>query len=547
MWGTTMSKIDPITTEVISKYLQSVVDEMGSVIIRTAFSTNIKEREDCTTAILNEKGELVTLAERIPFHLGSLLGIGNYVLDHINLDEVEDGDVFIGNDAYRGGGTHLNDMVLMQPIFVEGRYCGWATNLAHHSDFVDRSHKHIYQEGLRIPPIRLYRKGVLQRDVMDLILLNCQVPRERKNDFSAQMAANRLAIQRYRSLCERYMLATVKAVEAEIMDYAERKTRESLSRIPNGTYSYSSRFDTNLVDDILDLNIKVHVKDGSIHFNLSNNPRQVEAPINMVITATLATLYYTVKTLVDPDVPPNSGFHRAISVYAEPGSIFNAQEPAAVYSRTDLSTRIIDMIFAALQPAIPEQVMAACTGGGLVTISGTNPRTGRFYVYNDMNGGGMGARYALDGMDGTQVHTTNTGNLPIEALELEFPLRVERYELVQDSGGPGRSRGGMCFRRTVRVLGHDAVVNAGGTNAILPPFGIDCGLPGQVCQVEISGGAKLQKRSGKLTADQTVTMIAASGGGYGPPSERAREKIAKDLYEGRISAAAAKEIYNYTA
>ncbi|MDX0110177.1 hydantoinase B/oxoprolinase family protein [Sinorhizobium meliloti] len=547
MRGATMTKIDPITTEVISKYLQSVVDEMGSVIIRTAFSTNIKEREDCTTAILNEKGELVTLAERIPFHLGSLLGIGNYVLQHIDIDSLENGDVFIGNDAYRGGGTHLNDMVLMQPIFVDGRYVGWATNLAHHSDFVDRSHQHIFQEGLRIPPIRLYRKGVLQQDVMDLILVNCQVPRERKNDFAAQMAANRLAIQRYRSLCERYSLATVKAVEAEIMDYAERKTRESLQRIPNGTYRYSSRFDTNLIDDILDLNVVVQIKDGSIHFDLSNNPKQVDAPINMVITATLATLYYCVKTLVDLEVPPNSGFHRAISVSAEPGSILNAQEPAAVYSRTDLSTRIIDMVFAALQPAIPEQVMAACTGGGLVTISGTDPRTGRFYVYNDMNGGGMGARYALDGMDGTQVHTTNTGNLPIEALELEFPLRVERYELVQDSGGPGRSRGGMCFRRTVRVLGHDAIVHAGGTNAILPPFGIDGGQPGQVCRVELSSGNKLTKRSGKMKADDTVTMIAASGGGYGSPSERPRDKIEKDLREERVSLAAAKDYYGYSS
>src|SRR5690606_6974994 len=154
-------------------------------------------------------------------------------------------------------------------------------------------------------------------------------------------------------------------------------------------------------------------------------------------------------------------------------------------------------------------------------------------------------RFALDGMDGTQVHTTNTGNLPVEALELEFPLRVERYELVQDSGGPGRSRGGMCFRRTVRVLGHDAVVHAGGTNAILPPFGLDGGLPGQVCRVELSGNAKLSKRSGKLSADQTVTMIAASGGGYGPPLERPREKIEKDIREERISAAAATLHYGY--
>lgn len=541
-------QIDPITTEVVSKYLQSVVDEMGSVIVRTAFSTNIKEREDCSTAIINEKGEIVSLLERIPIHLGSLLGIGNYVLGHIDLDDLRDGDVFIGNDAYRGGGTHLNDIVLMQPIFVDGRYCGWVTNLAHHSDFVDRGHKHIFQEGLRIPPIRLYREGVLQDDILELILLNCQVPRERKNDLAAQMAANRLALQRYRSLCERYSLDTVKAVEREIMDYAERKTRVSLAQIPNGIYRYESKFDTNLIDHVLDLRVAVEIKDGSIHFDLSGNPPQVLAPINMVLTATLATLYYTVKTLVDPDIPPNAGFHRAISVHAEPGSILNAQEPAAVYSRTDISMRLVDMILAALQPAIPEKVMAACTGGGLVTISGTDPRSGRFYVYNEMIGGGMGARYALDGMDGTQVHITNTGNLPVEALEMEFPLRVEHYGLVQDSGGPGRSRGGMSIRRTVRVLGHDAVVNAGGTNSLIAPFGIAGGKAGQVCRVELSGAdASLNNRSGRLRDGDAVTMITSSGGGYGTSSERPHDKLVKDLREERISPDMAASQYGYAA
>lgn len=541
-------QIDPITTEVVSKYLQSVVDEMGSTIVRTAFSTNIKEREDCSTAILNEKGEIVSLAERIPIHLGSLLGIGNYVLDHIDLADLGDGDVFIGNDAYRGGGTHLNDIVLMQPIFVDGGYVGWVANLAHHADFVDRGHKHIFQEGLRIPPVRLCRRGIMQQDILELILLNCQVPHERKNDLAAQMAANRLAVERYRTLCARYTLPVVKSVETEIMNYAERKTKESLSRIPDGIYRYSSRFDTNLIDHVLDLRVAVEVKGGRIHFDLTGNPPQVDAPINMVMTATLATLYYAVKALVDADVPPNAGFHRAVSVTAEPGSIVNAVEPGAVYSRTDICLRLVDMILAALEPAIPEQVMAACTGGGLVTISGTDPRSGRFYVYNEMMGGGMGARYALDGMDGTQVHTTNTGNLPIEALELEYPLRVEQYGLIRDSGGPGRSRGGMSIRRTVRTLDHDALVHAGGTNSLLPPFGIAGGESGQVCRVELSRvGAKLEKRKGSLKAGDTVTMNTSSGGGYGPPKERPRDKIERDLREDRISSEAATRLYGFTS
>jgi N-methylhydantoinase B len=181
-----------------------------------------------------------------------------------------------------------------------------------------------------------------------------------------------------------------------------------------------------------------------------------------------------------------------------------------------------------------------------LTISGTNPRNGRFYVYNELVGGGMGARHGRDGIDGTQVHTTNTGNLPVEALELEFPLRVERYELVRDSGGPGRSRGGMSIQRTIRVLGHEAVVSAGGTNTILPPFGIDGGEPGQVCRVELSGGnGRLNRRSGTLRPDETVTMITSSGGGYGPAEERDREKVEKDIREDRITIDAAAGHYAY--
>ena len=536
--------VDPVTVEVVGSALATIVEEMGKALIRAAFSTNIKERQDCSTVLFDAAGRTMAQAERIPMHLGSLLGIVDWVLKHYDLSDLQPGDVFIGNDAHTGGGTHLNDIVFMEPVFIGGTLIAWVANLAHHSDFVDRGHAHIFQEGLRIPPIRLYRAGVLQDDIMQFVLLNCQVPRERINDFRAQMAANRLGVQRFEALCGKYGADTVLAAAEEVMDYAERKTRAGISTIPDGTYTFETPFDSDYWDEILHLRVAVTVAGDEISFDFAGNPPQIRAPINMVYTATLATVYFAVKTLIDPDTPPNSGFYRPIHVTAPEGSILNAVSPAAVYSRTDIAQRLVDMILAALAPAIPDRVAAASTGGGLVTTSGVHPRTGRFYVYNDMNGGGMGARAHRDGLDGIQVNTTNTANLPIEALELEHPIRVECYELVRDSGGPGTFRGGMAMRRRTRVLDHVATVSAGGTNAVVPPFGLFGGLPGGTCRVELSEGAQpLHKRRGVLQPAQSVAMIGAAGGGYGDPRLRDRALVEKDLREDRISLEAAVEVY----
>lgn len=536
--------VDPVTVEVIGSGLATIVEEMGHALIRSAFSTNIKERHDCSTVLFDAAGRTMAQAERIPMHLGSLLGIADWLLKNYDLSDLQPGDVFIGNDAYTGGGTHLNDIVFMEPVFVAERLVAWVANLAHHSDFVDRGHAHIFQEGLRIPPIRLYRGGVLQNDIMQFMLLNCQVPRERINDFRAQMAANRLGVQRFLALCGKYGAEVVLAAADDVMDYAERKTRAGIRAIPDGTYRFETPFDSNYWDELFQLRVAITVAGDEITFDFTGNAAQVRAPINMVLTATLATVYFAVKTLIDRDTPPNSGLYRPIHVVAPEGSVLNAVSPAAVYSRTDIAQRLVDVIFGALAPAIPDRVCAASTGGGLVTTSGMHPRTGRFYVYNDMNGGGMGARAHKDGLDGVQVHTTNTANLPIEALELEHPIQVECYELVRDSGGPGTFRGGMAMRRRTRVLDHVATVSAGGTNAIVPPFGLRGGLPGQTCRVELSEGARpLVKREGVLQPNEWLAMIAAAGGGYGDPRARDRAMVQKDLREDRISIEAAIQIY----
>lgn len=533
--------VDAITAEVIGSALASIAEEMGETLVRSAYSTNIKERRDCSTALFDTRGRTIVQAEHIPIHLGSLIGVIGEIAARYPAAEIADGDAFLANDAYAGGGTHLPDVVLATPIFVDGRLTAWAANVAHHADFVDRGHDHIFQEGLRIPPIRLQRAGVVQTDVLELILHNCQVPRERRLDLMAQFAANRLGVQRYQEVCAKYGADVVTAVCDAQLDYAERRLRAGIASIPDGVYRFSDRFDSEELDEELTLGVSVRVDGDSITLDFTENPDQVRAGLNMVYTALLATVYYAVKTVTDPDAPSNAGIYRAISVVARPGSILSSVAPAAVNSRTNTCQRVVDVILGALAQAVPERVVAACNGANTaITFSGVDPRSGSYYVYQETLGGGFGARATKDGIDGVQVHITNTSNLPIEALETEYPLVVEEYALEPDSGGAGRWRGGMGIRRRIRVVDHDAVVCVSSTRRLSSPWGLAGGHPGGRCRVELDAGvAPLVKGAGVLHAGQWVGVVTPGAGGYGPPRDRVADAVASDLAEGRISTATA--------
>ena len=535
--------IDPITVELVGNALNSIVEEMGETLIRAAYSTNIKERRDCSTALFDAQGRTMVQAEHIPIHLGSFIGVIEAITERIDLADIREGDVFIGNDAYTGGGTHLPDIVLAAPIFVDGALMAWAVNLAHHADFVDRAHAHIFQEGLRIPPVRLYNQGELQEDLLELILLNCQVPRERRNDLRAQMAANRTGIQRFLALCEKYGPITVAAASVALLDYAERRMRVGLSTIPNGTYSFEDHFDCHEFDGEMIFRVSVKIKDDEITLDFTDNPPQIRAGINLVRTALLATVYYAVKTVVDPDVPPNAGLYRPITVISKPGTILHAAEPAAVDGRMQVSARVVDLIHGALAQAVPEDVIAACNGACVGAVfSGRHPTTGTPYVYLETIGGGFGARATKDGLDGVHVHTTNTSNLPVEALEIEYPLMIERYELVDDSGGPGRWRGGMGLRRTVRIE-HDAcAVETHHARALSSPWGLNGGGEGSRFEVHATGGTLTHGR-GLFNTGASVEVVTPGAGGYGPADERDAALVSADLKDGRINEATARNCY----
>src|SRR5262245_2970786 len=265
--------LDPITVEVIGAALSSIVEETGEALIRASYSTNVKERRDCSTALFDVQGRTLCQAEHIPMHLGSFIGIISYVLKHHPIAGMCPGDVFVGNDAYAGGGTHLPDIVLAEPIFIDGAIVAWTVNLAHHADFADRGHAHIYQEGLRIPPIRLYCAGELQQDVLDLILLNCQVPRERLSDLRAQMAANRLGVQRVQALCTKYGVATVLAAGNALLDYAERKMRAGIAAMPDGVYRFADVFENAEIDGEMPISVEITIAGDLMRLHFES-PRQ---------------------------------------------------------------------------------------------------------------------------------------------------------------------------------------------------------------------------------------------------------------------------------
>ena len=536
--------MDPITVEVSGNALSSIVEEMGETLVRAAYSTNVKERRDSSTCLFDVHGRTLCQAMHIPMHLGSLIGVVEHVTARHPLAEIQEGDVFIGNDAYTGGGTHLPDIVMIEPVFVDGALVAWATNIAHHADFVDRGHAHIYQEGLRIPPVRLYRAGQLQGDVLDLILLNCQVPRERLNDLRAQMAANRQGIERFQSLCRRRGTAVVLGACEALLDYTERLTRAGIATIPSGVYEFRDRFDTDEMADEKVFTARIEVKADEIFLHFESPP-QVRAGLNLVWTGLLATVYYAVKTLIDPDVPANAGLFRPIHVSAPAGTMLNCVAPAAVNSRTQTCQRVVDLIHGALAPAIPDRIIAACNGACVSsTFSGVDPRTGQFYVYLETIGGGSGARATKDGLDGVHVHITNTSNLPVEALEPEYPLVVERYALVEDSGGPGTWRGGLGLWRQIRAEGHDCHAFVHGSRRWSAPWGLFGGREGGRCRIVYSEGVEPPVRAqGFLRPGQSVAIVTPGAGGYGDPRARDRALVRRDVAEGVISESVAREVY----
>jgi len=537
--------LNPITVEVIGSAFESIVEEMGEALVRASYSTNIKERRDCSTALFDARGNTLCQASHIPMHLGSFLAFIPLIMARYASQDIHPGDVFIGNDAYEGGGTHLNDIVLAEPVFFEGELVAWTINTAHHSDFADRGHAHIFQEGLRIPPVKFHSQGQLQEDMQSLILLNCQIPDERLADLRAQMAANRLGVMRVKSLFEKYGRDTVIGAGDELQDYAERMLRAGLQQIPDGTYKFSEDFDLGDYPDMLPVSVAVTIAGDEVEIDFYDCPPQVRGPFNMVYTALLASVYFAIKAVIDPTIPPNAGIARAIRIKAAEGTLINCSSPAAVFGRATTGQRVVDLILGAFAAVIPERVTAA-SNGNMDGASFMGQRAnGTVWIYGETIGGGNGGRAGKDGLDGAHAHLTNTSNLPIEALETEYPLTIVRYELVDGSGGGGAFRGGMGIRRLYRTeMPCRVSIGTGGSRLRTQPWGLLGGLPGGSGYTRLFVGAGPEtQHPGAVSRGDLIEVVTPGAGGYGPPAERSRDKVSKDIRDGVFSPEQSAQIY----
>jgi N-methylhydantoinase B len=530
--------VGPIEMEVVSNALVSIAEEMGEVLVRASQSTGIKERKDCSCTIFDANGEVVVQADHMPLHLGSMLGIVGSILRVYPVEEIGPDDMFITNDPYGGGGTHLPDITVAAPIFDGGRLTGFVANCAHHSDVGGRvagsctgDCSSIFEEGLRIPVVKVIEKGVVKKEVVAFILLNCRTPEERLADLDAHFASNRIGVARMYELYRKYGADFIGAACRELLNYGELKARNAIRSVPDGTYAFEDFMDddgrggTNIP-----VRVAIEVKGDRIRFDFAGSSRQVTGGINMIYTALQATAFYSLKAILDPTIPPNGGFFRALEIDAPAGSIVNASAPAAVAARSDTCQRVADVIFGAMAQAVPERVMAGCHSTVTFPIfSGTDPRTGKGYVYSESIGGGTGARRDAAGLDGVQVHITNASNLPVEALENEFPLAVVRLELSRGSEGAGEFRGGRGIRKDIRVVEHPCTFGSHGDRMQFPAYGLFGGQPGRCGSMTIlrKDGEQVGLASGKnsevsLQDGDIVSIVTPGGGGWGKPAAGSR-------------------------
>ena len=554
-----MSKnIDIISLEITWNSLKSIADESYITLMKSAFSTNIKERHDHSTAITNSKGKLIAQAENaLPAHLASMGGLIQHVIDEYG-ENIFEGDIFIANDPHVAGGTHLPDINMAMPIFSKNQLMGFVANIVHHADVggaavgsMSGGLNEIYKEGLRIPLVRLYNKGKIVNDVFRLLLLNMRLSDERKGDLNAQISACRLGVKRVKELISKHDEVYLNNTFEEILKRSKIRMQAAISKIPDGDYSFTDYMDD---DGLNTKNIKISVtikkKGKKILFDFSDTDEQVEGNFNLTFNATQSSVCYSLKALLDPDLPNNSGIFDAIEIKIPKGSLLNCLSPASVALRLNTCQRVVDVVLGAFIEILPKKITGAANGANTSAVfAGINPNNGQRYVYLETLGGGMGGRYSKDGKDGVQVHLTNTSNLPVEAIEMEYPLRVEEYSFVENSGGAGKYRGGLGIRRIIRPIDHKCEFSGVGERFKHSPWGVFGGKPGKPGKFFIKHkNGKITKLSSKsssiyTTEKDAIIMETPGAGGYGDPKKRSKENLLKDKISGKFSNSFIKKYY----
>jgi N-methylhydantoinase B len=545
---------DPIRLEVFKHLYSSIAEEMGVVLRRASYSPNIKERRDFSCAVFDAKGKMIAQAAHIPVHLGSMpLSVAAAIEKYMQCDGsnqntcLNPGDAILLNDPFRGG-THLPDLTLVSPVFLEIQpklneskeknpdqadykpiLVGFVASRAHHADIGGMTpgsmsiSREIYQEGLIIPPVKFLSNGNVSQELLDLILANVRTPQERSGDLYAQVAANQRGASRLRSLVQRYGFEEIEYTMGELISYAERMTRQFLKDIPNGTYTFTDHLDDNGVfDGAVPIQVAIIIEGDEAIVDFSGSARQQIGSVNAVYAITLSAVSYVFRCLLSIDVPNNSGCLEPIKIIAPKGTIINAQHPAPVAAgNVETSQRIVDVLLGALHTACPDRIPAASQGTmNNITIGGLTEE-GLAFTYYETVGGGIGAGPWGSGPSALHSHMTNTMNTPAEAVEYAYPLRILRYEIRQGSGGTGRHFGGDGIRRDIQSL-VDSKLSLITERRISAPYGLSNGDPGSKGENLLIRDGKVVPLPGKgvyeLEKGDILSIRTPGGGGFGKPN-----------------------------
>jgi N-methylhydantoinase B len=554
------AEIDLITLEVVLEYFISTVREMGKTMIRTAHSSIIYEGHDFSCALLNADGELVAQSEGSPAHIIPLPWQVREALTYFN-NELYPGDVVLVNDCFSSG-THMNDVAMIVPFFANGRRVAIIVARAHWGDVggmtpgsISGRATEFFQEGLRIPFLKVFEKGKKAPGILELILSNVRVPEEREGDFYAMLACCHTAQQRLDGLVERFGVDLVEQIMVEHLARAERRMRQALSEIEPGSYAYEDYFDSdNQGGPPVPLRVKLDIAPGSIAADFAGSSRQVRGPINCSLAVTMMGAFVALKALLDPHGPINQGAFRPISVTAPKGTIVNADYPAATGGVSEVRRRVESVVMGALAMAAPQYIAGDIKGTANHSyISCAHPDHGRTTIFYEYPSGGTGGFLEHDGSDTIRAYDEGdfTSIQPVEAVEMEHGLRIERCELRADSCGDGKSRGGLGLRREIRILGEEGAFSELSDRNIVPPFGV-CGghaaAPNNFYVVRDGANIAPSDIPGKVSAfplrkGDVVVFETAGGGGYGKAPERDSGKVLHDVLEGYVSPERARVRY----
>jgi len=545
---------DPITFAVIKNAMDAIVDEVAYTVIRTARSEIVKDVMDYSAAICDAKGEMVAQAKTIAQHLGAIPEAMAAVKARWG-DQLSPGDAVVMNDPYSGG-MHLPDIFMFYPVFEQGELLAWTVVICHHTDMGGRvpgsnaaDSTEIYQEGLRIPPLKLYRAGQMDETLSAIIGLNVRVPEIVLGDLRAQYAACQVGARELGALVRRYGAAGMRGHLSGLLDYAERMARAEIATWRPGTYRFTDHIDSDgLSDEPVPLSVAITVVgDGTLKVDWAGSSPQVRAAINSTLSFTKSNSFLSVRCALRGDIPNNAGVFRCIEVTAPEGCVLNPIAPAPVAARALTGYRVMDTMFGALAQIVPDIIPAAGEGGNTVVCLGGRHPDNRPFIIVDMISGCWGGRPDQDGIEAITNPSQNLSNTPVEVLERQHPVRIEEYALVADSGGPGRFRGGMGLSRSYRLLAEDAMLQLRADRLRFAPYGLDGGQPGGAAGNWLGEGNAREAIPGKVTMrmrrGQLLTHHQAGGGGHGTPFARDPEAVASDVWNEKVTPEAARRQY----